>query len=197
MSLNIASWIGRARAGPDRPDEVERLAQLEPRRADRHEQRLHLDVGHVQRVARVVDAGEHETDVGAGREPVVDLGVPAADDLHVDARDREGLPRPDRVHLDAVVGGQGRGDVGGGVQPHAAPDQGHQSVDVEVVGVLVRHQHVRDAGQVGVRGVGTRVQDHLAAGQVEPDAGVPVLRQSHGSEANKARAGHAVLRISS
>ena len=45
---------------PDRADESEGLAELQPRRAHRHQQRLDPVVGHVQRVARVVDAAEHE-----------------------------------------------------------------------------------------------------------------------------------------
>jgi len=83
------------------------------------------------------------------------------------------------VHADRVVRAQLLRDRGVAVQAQAVPDQRHQPVDVQVVGVLVGDEDVGDAVEVDVRRVDTGVQDDGPAVGVEADAGMAVLRQSH------------------
>ena len=119
ISLSIASCTGNARAGATARTKSSASASFSHGALTGTQQGADLGVGHVHRVARVVDAAEHEADVGAAREAVVDLGVLASHDAHLEAGDVERVARRDGVHLDAVVRAQLFRHRGVGVQPQA------------------------------------------------------------------------------
>lgn len=85
---------------PDRPDEVDRLADLQPRRADGREQEVDVGLGHRERVARVVDALVADRQQVAA---VVDAWQVVMDDRVLEAHDIDGDPDVEgRPRLDDV-----------------------------------------------------------------------------------------------
>lgn len=175
--LAVMGVVYRERPGrTDRPDELDGLAQLQPRPGRRYEQGVHRLGGHEQRVARVVDAVDQEPDVRAARQPVDDLGMLAADDRDGKARGGECVPRRDRDGVRVLCGERG---MGVHRQVRVAGPCVSELAGIDVVVVLVGDQ---DGGGTGERrrlgqGAGVDDQDPLAV--VDPDTRMAELRQSH------------------
>ena len=78
--------------GVDRPHEVDRLAELRPRPARRHQQRFHRGGGHEVGVTGMVDVPvDQVTDVRDLRDVLMDGGVQTAEDGDVETVDVESL----------------------------------------------------------------------------------------------------------
>ena len=194
----LAMWVGdhveadvavdavvdrQRRRRRDLAHEVDGLAHLEPRRADRREQDVDGAAGRGQRVARVVDAGAAGLQDVAGVVEAVVVGVDhrvlLAHDLDRRARDLE--PVTGTYDRDAL------GDLGGLLAQQALdrgdrPDRhvgAAEVVGMDVVGVLVGDQDgVRTVQRTGV-GEHPGSSDDDAAVGLDPHAGMAELGDPH------------------
>ena len=97
--------------------------------------------------------------------------MPVADRRDGEPRGVEGLARCHPGDVDAVDGGACRGED--------REPGGHEALRVDVVGMLVRHEHGVGAHE-GLRlAPHARVDDQDAAVLLEPDTGVGVLGDLH------------------
>jgi hypothetical protein len=158
----------------DRLDEVDRLRHLDPRSLSRNQERLDRLLGHVQRVAGMVDRLIHDVpEVRAVRLAAVDERVTTADRPYAKAGSGELLARG---HPDDLQPWNAR--FGGGIDRHAEPGQ---AKNVYMVGVLVSHQHRVRAGQGSWLAPRPRIDDEHPAIALKPYARVSVFRDPHGA----------------
>jgi len=173
---------GETAGGPDGAEVVDHLPRLEPRGADRHQERADRIFGDRERVARVEQvAVDQEAGVGDQRDVLVDARVVLSVDMNGEAGHLERVPVPDLTRPAAELG-ELRGDrrVGPQRQVLVGPQRGADRLGVEMVRVLVGDQDRGGSGQ-GRGRVAPRagVDDQNGAVLLQPDARMPELGEPH------------------